>query len=287
MRYAHLLESDGVVALHDHPQLRRSVEWAVRRGRLTRLLPGVYTSDPAALSLEQRVRAVCAWDPDAVVLGDAALRLVDPLHPVGDVLLASPSRHRAQPGFRFCRRRIPPELVLHRAGARFGRPALVAVDLASTDDGSAIDLVLRTRTATLAGMRAALQVCARWSGNVRRAEVLLDSRDEPWSRAERLVHRCLRGAGLTGWRSNLPLRVEGCTYYGDVVFERERLVLEVDGYEVHSTRAAFELDRRRQNQLQLARWLVLRVTWAMVTDEPDLVVDWVRRGLAGQRAQGS
>jgi very-short-patch-repair endonuclease len=286
MRYAHLLETDGFVALRDHPDLRRSVESAARRGRLARVLPGVWTSDPAGLALEQRVRAVCGWDPDAVVLGDAALHLlVDQQHPAEEVLVATPSRHRDQPGFRFSRRRVPPELVSHRTGARFARPALLAVDLARTDDGSAIDLVLRKRAATLAGMREALRVCARWPGNVHRAEVLLDSRDEPWSRAERLLHRCLRAAGLGGWRSNVRLEVEGCTYYGDVVFDQQRVVLEVDGFAVHSTRVAFEHDRRRQNQLQLGGWWVLRVTWAMIQDEPEVVVEWVRQALAA-RAHG-
>lgn len=280
MSLSHQIATDGFIHLPDHPTLRRSVEREVRQGRLSKVLPGVYSTDPAAMTTAQQIAAVCCWDPDAVVGGDAALQaLVEPTRTVGAIAVASPHRHRSQPGFAFTHRLLPPELVLHRSGVRLARPAMAAIELAATDDGDAIDTVLRRRAATLDQMRTALRSTARAGGNRRRTEVLLDSRDEPWSQAERQAHRLLRGAGIVGWCSNRAISIADDTYYGDIVFEAERVVLEVDGFETHGTRVAFEHDRRRQNQLQLDGWLVLRVTWAMLTEASELVLGWVRSAL--------
>ena len=46
----------------------------------------------------------------------------------------------------------------------------------------------------------------------------------------------------------------------DFVWHRERLVVEVDGWETHRTRRAFHEDRRRDQALRLNGWEVLRFT---------------------------
>jgi very-short-patch-repair endonuclease len=112
-----------------------------------------------------------------------------------------------------------------------------------------------------------------------RLKLLVDSRDEPWSAAERLAHRLLRAAKITGWQANLPTMIEDHLYYLDVGFRSQKLVLEIDG-RIHQTdRDLFESDRWRQNALVLAGWRVLRFTWRMVEDHPDQFVRQVRRAL--------
>jgi very-short-patch-repair endonuclease len=54
----------------------------------------------------------------------------------------------------------------------------------------------------------------------------------------------------------------------DFVWHRERVVVEVDGWESHRTRRAFEEDRRRDRILRLAGWQVARFTWHDVTATP-------------------
>jgi very-short-patch-repair endonuclease len=110
--------------------------------------------------------------------------------------------------------------------------------------------------------------------------LVLDSRDEPWSAAERLLHRILREAGLSGWRANHPVTVNGHRYYLDVAFARARLAIEVDG-RCHALPAAFEADRWRQNELVLDGWRVLRFTWAMLVEAPELVLEAVLTALHG------
>ena len=46
------------------------------------------------------------------------------------------------------------------------------------------------------------------------------------------------------------------------------MIVEVDGYTYHQHRAAFERDRRRDQQLIAAGYRVLRVTWIQLRDRP-------------------
>jgi very-short-patch-repair endonuclease len=53
----------------------------------------------------------------------------------------------------------------------------------------------------------------------------------------------------------------------DCAWPAHRLIVELDGWEYHRTRAAFEADRRRDRRLVAAGWRVIRVTWRDL-DEP-------------------
>ncbi len=66
----------------------------------------------------------------------------------------------------------------------------------------------------------------------------------------------------------------------DFVWPEHRLVVEVDGWEAHRTRIAFQQDRTTTNALQLAGFVVLRFTWEDVTRRPAMVAAQVRRALA-------
>ncbi len=52
--------------------------------------------------------------------------------------------------------------------------------------------------------------------------------------AEQRLHRLLRGAGLAGWRANVPIHDgAGLIAVADVLFAEARLVIEVDGFAAH------------------------------------------------------
>ena len=275
-----LREGGGVLARRDHRGLVPAIDRAVRAGRLTPLLPGVYAATGAAPDLLVQARAVMAWSPDAVLTGRAAARLSFwPALPVGDVEAAARRVRARVPGYRFQRRSVDPELVLERQGLRMTLPALTALDLCDTLGGDAIDTVLRTRTASLAELHAVLERTGRRRGNGCRRALLLDSRDEPWSEAERRAHRLLRAAGLTGWLTNHLVVVRGARYYLDIAFPDAWLAIEIDG-RVHDRHEAFEHDRARQNDLVLEGWRVLRFTWAMLVDRPEAVLLAIVRALA-------
>lgn len=53
----------------------------------------------------------------------------------------------------------------------------------------------------------------------------------------------------------------------DFVWRAQHLVVEVDGRDVHTTRRAFESDRRRDQRLATLGWRVVRFTWRQVTHD--------------------
>lgn len=281
-----LLTEDPIVLLRQHRNLRNAIGRATAEGRLTRLLPGVYL-DPARDTLATRAAAVCRWDPNAVVCGRAAAALTYwPELVVWTFEVSSRSRHAPQPGFAFTEREIPPELVETRGAFTMTTPSLTAIELATFEFTDPIDVGLRRREVTLAGLRYALDLTPHRRGHVDRRRLILDSRDEPWSAAERLAHRIYRRAGLTDWVANLKTVIPSrATYYLDVAFRKERVVSEIDGRLHQTDPALFESDRTRQNALMLLGWFVLRFTWRMLVDEPDYVVATTRAALA-QRTNG-
>ena len=270
----------GVIARRDHPELRGTLDWLVRSNQLLTVLPGVYAAPAAASDPIIRMRAAARRYPDAAIIGGAAARLTYwPDAPMERIELAMSETLRSPRGFSFTRRRIPPELVLERSNMRVSAPALTAIDLATMQCADAIDIALRTRRATLAGMHDALHLTSNRAGNFERRLLLLDSRDEPWSAAERQSHRLLRGAGIGGWKSNLPVKIDETLYYIDVAFRRQRLALEIDGRLHEDDADLFESDRWRQNALVLDGWRVLRFTWTMLREHPEMFVAVVRQAL--------
>ena len=107
-------------------------------------------------------------------------------------------------------------------------------------------------------------------GTGRLTSVLARLRPVPQTRSE-LERRFLRlcdDAGLPRPAVNVP--VTG--FEVDFLWPGARLVVEVDGFEWHRDRAAFERDRRRDARLQLAGYRVVRVTYRRLVEEPGSVI---------------
>ncbi len=88
------------------------------------------------------------------------------------------------------------------------------------------------------------------------------------SEAERRVLDLVRAARLPVPGTNSRVRGHEVDFH----WRSERLILEVDGYAYHRSRAAFERDRRRDAELGAAGLRVLRVTWRQVVGEPEALV---------------
>lgn len=276
-----LSHNGGVISRRLHPELAASMAWLVRQGRLRAVLPGVYCLPPMAGDPLTRVRAVPLWAPDAVLLGRGAAAVSFwPDIKLGVVDISAPSRHVRAAGFRLTRRHVPVELIEERGGLRYTSPALTALDLCTTRGGDGIDTALRARATTLEQLHEALAMTGGRQGNSRRRQLLLESRDEPWSAAERRCHQVLHDARIGGWRSNFPVRTLSSVYYIDVAFEQQKVALEIDGRLHEDNPGLFESDRWRQNYLVLNGWRVLRYTWTMLTQHPELVIQDVTTALA-------
>jgi len=124
-----------------------------------------------------------------------------------------------------------------------------------------------------------MELTAARVGNPTKRYLLLDSRDEPWSTAERKLHRLLRKAGITRWKANRPVVLDDFTCYVDVIFSNLKLAIEIDGRLFHTGAEVFETDRWRQNKLVLDGWCVLRFTWTMIEEQPETVLAMVREAI--------
>jgi very-short-patch-repair endonuclease len=69
----------------------------------------------------------------------------------------------------------------------------------------------------------------------------------------------------------------------DAYWPARKLVVELDSWEFHSTRAAFERDRERDAELHLHGVTTLRFTYAQVTKRRR----WVAQRLAARFPRGS
>lgn len=276
-----LAEGDGVILRRDHLPLRASLARAGQRGQLATVLPGVLVTCGAEHDLMTRIKALARSDPNVIFTGAAAARLSYwPEVRLQRVEAAVRHSRQAQRGYRFTRREIPLDLVTERHGLRHTSPSLTALDLSDLDHTDAVDTALRSRAATLDTLHDALRLTPNRRGNTDTRRVLLDSRDAPWSPAEREGHRLLRAAKVKGWQTNYPFADLGCLYYLDIAFVAIKLALEIDGRFHEDDAGVFEADRWRQNALVMRGWRVLRFTWPMLRDHPEQFIQAVRRALA-------
>jgi hypothetical protein len=89
--------------------------------------------------------------------------------------------------------------------------------------------------------------------------------------------RLLRQAGLWDWDTDVPVADRwGLICVGDFVFQKVRLLIELEGaaYDVRGERA--ELVRRRHLRLLASGWTVLTFSWHHLTARPHDVVDAIR-----------
>lgn len=100
-------------------------------------------------------------------------------------------------------------------------------------------------------------------------------RDAPW-RAQ---------PGFSGKLGLLvpQFRVGGYRADFAVIGERARIVVEVDGFAFHSSRESFENDRRRDREILMRGWLVMRFPASEATYEPqacaEQVIELLERGV--------
>ena len=92
----------------------------------------------------------------------------------------------------------------------------------------------------------------------------------------------VREAGLPEPEANARLG----PYEIDFLWREERVAVELDGWDFHSDRAAFETDRRRDAELVARGYRVVRITWRQVRDEPVAIAARLAAALAHQGTEG-
>lgn len=268
-----------------------AIEARLRSGRLHRLHRGVYLLGGAlAVSGAREMAAVLALGPGALVSHRSAARIwgMIPSADGGPVEITVPGRNpRSRPGIRLHRvRALGPQDVGMRSGLPLTSPARTVLDLAVGEPIRVVEQALaeglRRRMVHRSGLEAMLARCAGRPGTRVLTALIADGDDPAFTRseAEERLLGLLRAAGLPTPRTNV--RVDG--HEVDFLWPRERLIVEVDGFAFHSSRVAFERDRRRDAELQASGYLVVRVTWRQIVDEAPALLVRITRVLSVSRS---
>jgi very-short-patch-repair endonuclease len=109
----------------------------------------------------------------------------------------------------------------------------------------------------------------------------------PFSRGEQLLaKRLAQDTMLAGlFRFNIPVTTQNeSRYLVDLIWPEGKIIVEVDGYEFHSDRRAFSADRRRDYELMISGYLVLRLPQDEVVEDVDLAVEKIRDVVTIRRA---
>jgi very-short-patch-repair endonuclease len=266
----------------------RQVRYRVSTEQWHIVLGAGLTAVPAPHAWRMLVWAAHLTHPGSVVSHVTAARWFGwPLDPCRSqdtepIHVSGPKRVRDRRGMRRHELRVTPgETVMDDDGLVLTSPRRTALDTLSMlplREASALWAWLSTREII---DRRDLGQAVRARTGLRGVQTLLQLWTTGASGAvnegERRVHELLARAGLTGWTANEPITFDGRIIgVADVLFRTERLIVEFDGFAAHSTREAFVRDRRRQNDLVVAGYRVLRITWDDVMRHSDRVIRQIR-----------
>lgn len=224
------------------------------------------------------LRGVASHQDAALLLG---IELVHP-SPLRHVTVARRRTRLARPGTKVHRSDVGETLRVDGIPVTTGvRTVLDLCRSLPLDEAVAAgDSALRKRRVSLPALvdAAALLPPALGRPQVRAVVARLDPLSG--SVLESLCRLVLEDAGLRPFDTQRVIRVgKRRIARVDFAWPGERLVVEVDGFAFHADRASYRNDRRRNNELVLAGWRVLRFSWEDVVGSPQVVVDQVRRAL--------
>jgi very-short-patch-repair endonuclease len=255
----------------------------VRRGWLHRVHRGIYrVGHTAPLDYDREMAAILACGTRTVLShGSAAYLYGMAPRPHGDVHLTGPDR-RSRRGIRVHRSALTPAEVTRRHGVPVAGPARTLVDMAAEAADllieRAVEDALRRRLVTRAALEAEASRGRPGSAAIRQLLALERAPALTRSEAERRLVQLIRAAGLPAPDHNL--RVLGLEV--DMLWRRQGLVVEVDGFAYHSGRAAFERDRLRDARLTARGLRVMRITWRQISARPHAVVARLAEALASR-----
>ncbi|HWE14035.1 MAG TPA: type IV toxin-antitoxin system AbiEi family antitoxin domain-containing protein [Solirubrobacteraceae bacterium] len=268
-----------------HGHTDASIGWRVRRGRLFRVHPGVYAVGRLpSTPLERAAAAVLACGPAAALSHRGALAVwgfATTWPAAFDVVVTCDRRPQGITTHRYTnltRRDIRVQL-----GIRATSPARTVLDCVPL-------LNVRDRTRTVNAALHTPFLTQSQLADVRRRfpahpgstllDPFLDGNPTRSPFEDDFTAFCAR-QNLPRPQINIP--VAGHTV--DALFEPQRLIVELDGWEFHRDRQTFESDRDRDADTLAAGYRTLRITWDRLHQHPGAEAQRLRQIL--DNPQGS
>jgi predicted transcriptional regulator of viral defense system len=283
-------DQHGVVARRQLVALGLSldaIDHRVAHDRLHRLHRGVYAVGHRALTRHGHwIAAVLAGGPDAVLSHRSAAALWGIRDTArSGIEITSPRQLRRRPGIEGHEIRLAPDEVTTHRNIPVTTPARTLFDLAGLlTEHQLARAAERAEALRLTSPTSLEALAARYP---RRPGVpairALTITDTPTrSVLERRFLSLLEAENLPPPLVNAPVELPHADDpEADITWRDQRLIVELDGYETHSTRAAFERDRARDRALQAQGWRVIRITWRQLQEEPQTIAAQLRALLKG------
>jgi very-short-patch-repair endonuclease len=277
---------------------RHAIDRRIKNGRLIVKHPGVYVvGHTADIELGEETEALLACGPTAMLSYHSAATLwglrqgrATPIHitvPVADF--------GARPkGVIVHRTILPTERCVH-LDLPITSPARTMLDIAAGLPNRDVEYIIEDglrqsmpggqrseRLLTEAALAEVVDRAGRHPG-ARRLKRVLATRTGTLTEsvAQRRLLDLIRDSGLPMPQTEQPL----LGYRVDLLWPDVRLVVEVDGYQYHGTREAFERDRRRDARLHSAGYVVIRFTARQIEHHPLAVLAELAQAIhAAQRA---
>jgi len=263
--------------LHRLGLSKDAIGWAVRKGRLSPVIRGVFGEGPLPpTALEKAVAVVVATNGTASGPVAAALLQIDGVDVTAPDVSVRPSQGNHRKGVR--RRELPPEQVVVVDGVRCTSPLRTLVDLAALVDDTvweqALECVLRRKWATVKDVEHA--ACGKSPGAVRMRRVLaLRPQGAPPTESlleTLMVQLARRVPGLPPPERQYEVRDRSGAVRArlDLAWPELGLFVELDGEHHRAQRVS---DRQRETEVvAMTGWLCGRFTWEDVTRRPNMTV---------------
>jgi len=265
---------------------RSAIDHLVHRGVLFRQHAGVFAvGHLAPIPLGRETAALLATREGAVLSHHSAAIVWVLLPPGSDGGMVHVRGNCAgrRRGIRVHRtRQLDPQDVRLHDGLPITSPARTLLDIADLVTPRqlerAVDQALVTRMVAPHELADVLRRLRGRSGCPRLANLLQRQTGSTLTRseAEERFLDLVRQAELP--QPEVNVRVHG--YEVDFFWRPQRLVVEIDGFRFHSSRRAFEGDRRKDATLKAAGLTTMRVTWNQMESESLAVIARVGQALA-------
>lgn len=246
-----------------------AVKWRVRNARLIRIHQGVYAVGHLPVDpVDRAAAAVLACGPNAVLSHFSAAVLWGLRKRMSEPVEVTVPGKRTRPGIKVHRGPLHWRDVTTQLGIRATSPARTLLDIAPHLPDKALnravnDLRLKNYL-RLGHLAELLERTSSHPGNPRLVPFLTAPGGPTRSEFEDAFAAFAEKYGLPRPLTNVPV----AGFEADAFFPREGLIVELDGYDFHLGKAAFESDRDRDATTLAHGHPTVRITWERLNRQP-------------------
>jgi hypothetical protein len=263
---------------------RNAIDYRIRIGRLIPVHTGVYAvGHVPRLPQDRAYGALLACGPTALLSHGTAATLYGIYRRWDTPFEVTVPTKRAPRGVNTYRAKLIRADRAMVEGLRVTSPARTLLDMAPRLDGRqlkrAFNKLRLDHGLSTDQLRDVLNRFPRHPGAARLRPLAAIRHNATRSRIERKFHAFCERHGLP--EPLLNVKIDGVEV--DAYFPEHRLIVEVDGYEVHSGPASFESDRDRDASMLALGLPTVRITEERMDNEPEREAERLRVILANLR----